>query len=220
MTKEKNVLRARYKQKVKNYFSIKSLSRFDIQKQKKESLKLLCNLRRISFLKDSKIAGYQALPGEPSLHSFYKDYQVAFPVLEEIGMNFYLPSKEGKFKKNKFSILEPHPKESIHWELKDIDVFLIPGTVFDRRGGRIGKGKAYYDRALFQTSAIKIGVAWSFQVHNSLINLESHDVLMDFIVTENFVCIPSLDKNLGFRKLTENFNTAEIDQKDDLKRSF
>ncbi len=69
-----------------------------------------------------------------------------------------------------------------------IDVAVIPGVVFDRRGFRLGYGGGYYDRFLMNEApqALRIGVAYSLQVVAQLPAL-THDIPMDILVTENEV---------------------------------
>ena len=212
-TKDKSVLRSIYQKKIQDYFLDKSSlkeKKIDLDKREKESLKIVENLHRFSFAKEYQIGAYQALPEEPCLDSFFKDRSIGFPIVSGEEMSFYIPLNTQDFKKNKFSILEPKPEKSQKILPKDIDVLLIPGCVFDRQGGRIGRGRAYYDRFLSQTSALKIGIAWSFQLHSSLLKLESHDVPMDFIVTEKFISIPSFSKNKGFQQLSsQRFNKKQ-----------
>ena len=77
-----------------------------------------------------------------------------------------------------FGILEPtDPFESI-------DLALVPGVAFDRNGGRLGHGKAYYDR-FFAQSALqhlkRVGVCFDFQVV-PCVPTEKHDVLMQRLI--------------------------------------
>ena len=65
------------------------------------------------------------------------------------------------------------------------DWFFVPGVGFDLNGGRLGRGKGFYDRYLENSKAVKIGLAWSGQLIEE-IPVESHDCHMDFIITENF----------------------------------
>lgn len=65
---------------------------------------------------------------------------------------------------------------------------LMPGSVFDKNGNRVGYGKGYYDR--FLTDCRKKGVnlitsalAFSFQVVEN-IPAEEHDYKTDYIFTE------------------------------------
>lgn len=65
-------------------------------------------------------------------------------------------------------------------------IVIVPGLAFDREGNRIGRGKGFYDRFLARAgmrSAIKIGVCWSLQLVPH-VPTDSHDVMMDWIVTE------------------------------------
>ena len=66
-----------------------------------------------------------------------------------------------------------------------IDLILLPGSVFDERGGRMGYGGGYYDRfvSLKAPQAMRIGLAYELQVVRRA-PLQDHDELMDMIVTE------------------------------------
>ena len=83
---------------------------------------------------------------------------------------------------NKKGILEPRKVKKIG--LNKIDVVIVPGTVFDKRGNRIGYGHGYYDKFLKKVpNAVKIGLAFDLQVVKRLPN-EKHDIPMDVIITE------------------------------------
>ena len=66
-----------------------------------------------------------------------------------------------------------------------LDVALIPGSVFDLKGNRLGYGGGYYDRflALKAPKALRIGLAYSFQVIDRIPH-QPHDIPMDWLVTE------------------------------------
>jgi 5-formyltetrahydrofolate cyclo-ligase len=64
------------------------------------------------------------------------------------------------------------------------DLVLIPGLAFDERGGRIGKGRGFYDRYLDGKIAFKAGVAFEAQVLRKKLALEPHDQFLDGLVTE------------------------------------
>ena len=85
-------------------------------------------------------------------------------------------------------IPEPDPDRLILLAPNLIDVVLLPGSVFDRQGGRLGYGGGYYDRFLANLApqAIRIGLAFELQVVEQ-VPLLSHDQLLDFLVTEQGV---------------------------------
>lgn len=71
------------------------------------------------------------------------------------------------------------------------DVLLMPLSAFDRRGGRIGYGRGYYDRAVAGLRAAGrfprlIGIAFSVQ-EVAAVPMEPHDAPLDMIVTERDV---------------------------------
>ncbi len=68
-----------------------------------------------------------------------------------------------------------------------IETILLPGSVFDERGGRFGYGGGYYDRFLAQVpTAARIGLAFELQIIEKA-PLQEHDELLDLVVTEDRV---------------------------------
>lgn len=67
----------------------------------------------------------------------------------------------------------------------EIETIILPGSVFDEQGGRLGYGGGYYDRFMAYDAplAIRIGLAFELQVIDKL-TLQVHDEILDFIVTE------------------------------------
>jgi len=83
----------------------------------------------------------------------------------------------------------PEPREelvssnSVDPEL--LDVIVLPGSVFDLRGGRFGYGGGYYDRLLASIPrAHRLALAFEIQIVDQL-PLQSHDQIMDTIITED-----------------------------------
>ncbi|WP_046862697.1 5-formyltetrahydrofolate cyclo-ligase [Microvirga massiliensis] len=76
----------------------------------------------------------------------------------------------------------------------DPRVCLVPLAAFDRRGGRLGYGKGYYDQALGDLSrhghVTAIGLAFSVQEVDR-VPVEPHDQLLDLIITEREVVRPA-----------------------------
>lgn len=61
---------------------------------------------------------------------------------------------------------------------------LVPGVAFDAGGGRLGRGKGLWDRALAEAcGAVVFGVGYELQVAES-VPREAHDRLVDGLVTE------------------------------------
>jgi 5-formyltetrahydrofolate cyclo-ligase len=69
----------------------------------------------------------------------------------------------------------------------EIETILLPGSVFDMRGGRFGYGGGYYDRFLDKVpTATRIGLAFDLQIIEKA-PLQEHDELLDMVVTETRV---------------------------------
>lgn len=81
-----------------------------------------------------------------------------------------------------FGTLQPRHQRPA--SIGDWDLTIVPLLGFDRRGYRIGYGQGFYDRLLAATPAISVGLAFATQEVPTL-PVESHDVALDYIITEN-----------------------------------
>ena len=83
-------------------------------------------------------------------------------------------------------IPEPRPELLADQVLEpgQLDAVLVPGSVFDEQGGRMGYGGGFYDRFLAREApaALRIGLAFDLQVLPRL-QLAPHDQPLDLIVT-------------------------------------
>jgi 5-formyltetrahydrofolate cyclo-ligase len=85
-------------------------------------------------------------------------------------------------------IPEPVTKGKQERELDDIDLIIIPGAAYDRKGSRIGYGGGYYDRLLahMQRTIPIVAPAFKEQIVDE-IPFEPHDKKVTLLVTEDEV---------------------------------
>jgi len=81
----------------------------------------------------------------------------------------------------KFGVREP-AASCAEIALNRFDLVLVPGIAFDLSGHRLGRGQGFYDRILSEASGIKCGLAYDFQLLNT-VPTEPHDGKVDFIFT-------------------------------------
>lgn len=91
-----------------------------------------------------------------------------------------------------YKILEPtadlraQPEKQCRPE--DLDLVMVPGVAFDRRGGRMGHGKGYYDKLLQHARPDTPLVALAFECQLfPEVPAAAHDIFMDQIITETAV---------------------------------
>lgn len=70
-------------------------------------------------------------------------------------------------------------------QANELDLVLVPGVGFDASGGRTGHGKGYYDKLLqnARADAPLVALAFECQIFPE-IPMQSHDIYMDYVVTE------------------------------------
>lgn len=145
------------------------------------------HLRRRLLGNVDHVAGYAALGCEVDVRAYLE------AALEE-GVAIYLPRVSGPgvmefcavddldaLSPGAFGIDEPSG-EAVDTGL--IEVFLVPGLAFDRRGRRLGFGKGFYDRALPKKGkAVAVGVGYGWQLVDD-VPAAAHDRSMDAVVTD------------------------------------
>ena len=80
-----------------------------------------------------------------------------------------------------FGIREPRSR-CPRFSSDPLDLILVPGVAFDSLGGRLGRGKGYYDQLLGGLRGTKCGVAFDQQVVDE-IPTAPHDERLDFLLT-------------------------------------
>jgi len=106
--------------------------------------------------------------------------KIALPRVEEDKITFYEPSSTKSLIRGRFGILEPQPYE----QMNDIDILIVPGIAFDKKGNRLGYGMGFYDRLLSCKRTFSIGLAYSFQLLENL-PYDKYDKRLDAIASED-----------------------------------
>ena len=131
------------------------------------------------------LAVFSALPGEVELTGLaarYPERCWVYPRVVGNDLVFHMVKNPAMdLVVGTFGIREPSPALP-EIALTEIDAFFCPGLAFDRQGGRLGRGRGFYDRALAgaSPSAMKIGVCFPCQRVEST-HAEAHDVRMDAV---------------------------------------
>ena len=81
----------------------------------------------------------------------------------------------------RFGIREP-AATCAEFLLNRLDLVLVPGVAFDARGGRLGRGRGFYDRLLAAVRGTKCGVAFDEQLVEA-IPVGPLDVRLNCIIT-------------------------------------
>lgn len=138
-----------------------------------------------AFTLADHILMYHSLPDELSTHRFLDKWHTK--------KHFYLPRVNGvdleilpydrtRTHLGAFHIEEPDGDDTV--DISAMDLVIVPAVAYDRNGNRVGRGKGFYDRLLPECRAMKIGVAYDFQLVDE-IDAEEHDVRVDMVVTQS-----------------------------------
>lgn len=118
--------------------------------------------------------------------------RVALPWVSPGGLCLALVGSLEEVAPAPFGLLEP--RDEIRQDLArqvapdKVDFYVVPGVAFDRDGGRLGHGKAYYDRLLAQArpDATLAGLCFEVQLVDN-VPMAEHDIPMNYVVTERQV---------------------------------
>ena len=153
-----------------------------------QAMSQLVEMQLLDFIQQANcqtILLYHSLPDEVNTHHL-------IPMLYGMGKTVILPTVSGNElslhvyegeqsldEGASFGIMESNGALFIEYD--KIDIAFIPGMAFTASGDRLGRGKGYYDRLLPNLKCPLIGVAFPFQIVDS-IPCESHDIRMTEVV--------------------------------------
>jgi len=109
--------------------------------------------------------------------------EVSLPKLDPAGIGYDACPIMGleDLSPGKFGILEPRDTSTVT-ALNRLDLVLVPGIAFDSSGGRLGRGKGFYDRLLPAVNGLKCGVAFDEQIVDA-VPVGPMDVRLNCILT-------------------------------------
>lgn len=157
--------------------------------------------RRLAELPEYRRAAtvmfYVNLPHEADTQHFLPEAladgkRVVVPYMADGAIRLFRLESPDELAPGTFRVPEPRPELRADADRRvepgTIDLVVIPGVAFDRRGGRIGHGKGYYDLFLKQLrpQTPRVALAFECQLLDEVPMLP-HDVRMDKVVTEQDV---------------------------------
>jgi 5-formyltetrahydrofolate cyclo-ligase len=115
------------------------------------------------FISAKKILIYKALKDEIDLNALTE----LFP-----DKDFLIPELTGN-----------NPPEDFIKQCENLDLIIIPGLSFDKRGYRLGRGGGYYDKLLsrIKTQALTLGIIPKELYRENLPN-EPHDIKVNLVL--------------------------------------
>jgi 5-formyltetrahydrofolate cyclo-ligase len=170
----------------------KILLRLKTQKEEDRSRKskLISDklLRNKVFKKAKIVMFYIAFGGEVNTEEMIREAKkigklICVPVCrkDKETMQPAILKDHAQLKKGPYGVLEPVAQTRVKPE--DLDLIIVPGLAFDKKGNRLGRGKGCYDRFLgtLSDNTPSIGLAFDFQIL-PLIPTTSFDVSVKKII--------------------------------------
>lgn len=182
---QKKIIRERLRQQRQK------LSRTEVAEK---SARILANLLPLSEVRSAKtLHCYVAWKNEVDTHELIRTllndgHRVMVPIVDVATKRLRHSEVRdfGELRAGTYGILEPAEEFLREVKLSDIDLIIVPGLAFDLSGHRLGYGGGYYDAFLATTNALKLALAYQFQLIDQ-IPIRKEDQRVDIIVTEERV---------------------------------
>ena len=169
------------------------LMSLSIEKRNYQEELILDYLKNLPEWTEAKIIALtKSMPMEFSLDKVVKlarmmDKKLVVPVtLPHRQMKFAFWDKNTQFQKNSFGVEEPI--QPIWVDKEQIDLVIVPGLAYSKKGERLGFGGGYYDRFIEQQNFSTISLAYQEQVYNEAVwNVEVFDQTVQILITKEGV---------------------------------
>lgn len=154
---------------------------------------ILDNLKNLPEWTEAKIIALtKSMPIEFSLEKVVElarnmNKKIVVPVtLPKRQLRFAYWDENTEFQKNSFGVEEPI--QPIWIEEEQIDLVIVPGLAYSKKGERLGFGGGYYDRFLERDSFSTISLAYQEQVYDEAVwNVEVFDQAVQILITKEGV---------------------------------
>ena len=181
------------------------LMSLSIEKRNYQEELILDYLKNLPEWTEAKIIALtKSMPIEFSLEKVVKlarkmNKKIVVPVtLPHRQMKFAFWDENTQFQKNSFRVKEPI--QPIWVDEKQIDLVIVPGLAYSKKGERLGFGGGYYDRFLERDSFSTISLAYQEQVYEEAFwNVEVFDQSVQMLITKEGVI--HLDELLEKREI-------------------
>lgn len=127
------------------------------------------------FVKAKTVMFYVSFDGEVNTQDMIEGARrsgkiIAVPVIgrDRQFLSACLLGCGAELKKGPYGVDEPAVKRPV--KLEDLDLVVVPGIAFDKKGNRLGRGRGCYDRLLskLKPDTVSVGLAFDFQILPSL----------------------------------------------------
>lgn len=103
---------------------------------------------------------------------------------QEKKLHFYEITSYDQLETVYYNLLEPDPDQTTFINKNSINLLIVPGLIFDKKGYRIGFGGGYYDRFLTDFSNKTVSLSSETQLVET-IPAEHYDIPVQHIITEH-----------------------------------
>jgi len=148
--------------------------------------------RLTAFRRAKTVCCYVALPYEVQTWRMIEDIlangkRVVVPVTAQRTRRLWLSevrNPAAELGRGAHGVWEPLPSARRPVPVRKVDLVLVPGVAFDRRGHRLGHGLGYFDRFLSRVpkTTPTVGLAFRFQLLDRL-PVTSHDHAVQTVLT-------------------------------------
>ena len=133
------------------------------------------------------VSFYMPIKGEVDLLPLWHRHKknVLFPKVCGKMLAFY-PAQDNKdFERGCFGVLEPSCTDA--YDVREIELIIVPGVAFDHGGYRLGYGKGYYDRLINDNTGVTtLGVCFD-EFYVKRLPVDPWDAKVNLVVTQTGV---------------------------------